>query len=186
MAFLMRSFYAQIKNVHKNKWTKLCLLISFFKGLTVEVAVSWRIINASTVQCHFKLNWTFSRKITKKRGQISLIQTFLTNTADWIILKWMLPLQITERPLSLLLFFLYPSGHSPRWDSPWKCSSLADLSISLPLRSIYYVLKMSRERVGREKKREKGLRVRKREMERGEILIVTGQSYWEPCDAASP
>ena len=113
MAFLMRSFYAQIKNVHKNKWTKLCLLISFFKGLTVEVAVSWRIINASTVQCHFKLNWTFSRKITKKRGQISLIQTFLTNTADWIILKWMLPLQITERPLSLLLFFCIHLGTVP-------------------------------------------------------------------------
>lgn len=81
-----------------------------------------------------------------------------------------------------LVSFSYPSGCTPSWDSPWKCSSLTHLSIFLPLCSVNYILKMSQEWVGRE---EKGLWVRKREMERGELLIVTGQSYWEPDDDTS-
>lgn len=81
-----------------------------------------------------------------------------------------------------LVSFLWLSGSTPRWDSPWNALPwLISLSPSLSILSIIFSKWAENEWEGRKR----GLQVKKREMERGAILIVTGQSYWEPDSNAS-
>ncbi len=96
-------------------------------------------------------------------------------------LRWMSPLQSTDWPLPLFLFCIrlgaLPAEIALENALPW----LTSLSCSLSVLSTIF----SKWAKNEWEERKRGSGVRKREMERGELLIVTGQSYWEPDDDTS-
>lgn len=82
-----------------------------------------------------------------------------------------------------LVSLLYPSGYHSRLRWPLIMLFL-DSPLYLPS-SLICQLYPQKWAENEWEERKRGLRVGKREMERGKILIVTGQSYWEPDDDTS-